>query len=87
MHLRLLPLRRRALLALPGGAAGGAAGIYAAVATSSTGVATCLLTAAEESSGACSGACFWLCWAAVFSESKEGVLTQVLPGHHAGCLS
>ena len=33
------------------------------------------------------GACFWLCLAAGLAESKEGVLTQVLPGQHAACLS
>ena len=37
--------------------------------------------------GRTSGACFWLCLAAGLAESKEGVLTQVLPGQHAACLS
>ena len=37
--------------------------------------------------GRTSGACFWLCLAAGLAESKEGALTQVLPGHHAACLS
>ena len=40
-----------------------------------------------QHAGRTSGACFWLCLAAGLAESKEGVLTQVLPGHHAACLS